>query len=177
MAIVKDTCPITRPALRRLKARAVLVTDTSGITRFDGDLEALELQAKAYKAKGPATWSYETRTGTQLPWPNMVDVSDFYAPPASGAADDKALYLAERTSELLARAYRDAYSQAGALMGETLGAMQSAVNALSNRLGVQEELIETLLRQRAENATSAPSEADKLVGQVLELATQQQKKG
>lgn len=168
--VARPDCPILRPHLRRLRARAVLVSDASGVTRFDGDLAALEQQAQAYKPKGTPTWTYETRSGTQLPWPNMSDPAAIVG---ESANDDRVLYLVERMAELNARAYRDAYTQANALMSETLGAMQSALNALSNRAQAQEELIEELMRQRAEQGPGTPSEADKLVGSVLDLAVKQ----
>lgn len=168
-------CPIKRQIVRRLRAVAVLVQDGSGITRFDGDPASIEIAASNYGPKGEAHWTYETRSGTQLPWPKVGD-----APGARDPLDamaDRSLYLAERFAEMNARAWREAYATVGTLMQNTLEAQAAAMNALANRVANQEETLERQGQQIRETAASIQQgDLDGLVGKVLDLAAAQANK-
>jgi len=163
------TCPIRRQTVRRLRAVAVLVQDATGITRFDGDPAQIEAAAQAYGVKGEAAWTYETRGGSQVPWPRLADQGQARDP--ADAMADRALYLAERIAEMQARAWRDAYATVGHLMQSVLEAQTATMNALANRAATQEEIIST---QNEEIRVAArqvhQGDLDGMVGKVLDLA-------
>lgn len=163
-------CPITRDRIRRLKARAVIVTDASGPTRFDGDAGSITEQAQAYGAKGAAVWSYETAAGNQLPWPKMGSETQVLRDPQEAIAD-RTMYMVERMTELVAKAHRDAYSIVGTLMQGTIEAQGNALAALANRSITQEQIIEQLQASNLELAKGQnQSGADKIMSQVLDMA-------
>ena len=92
-------------------------------------------------------------------------------PLARVALGDGRTRYVERTNDLLAKAYRDAFSQTKELIATVLEAQSAVMAALANRLTNQETLLETqraMLIEAAQAQTT--STADTMAAQFMQLA-------
>ena len=106
-----------------------------------------------------------------MPWPRLADDAPGHVKHADDAAADRAMYMAERFSEMNARAYKDAYTLVGQLMAATLEAQGNALTAIANRAIGQEETIAGLQEQVTELLKSrTTSQGDELMGKVIDAA-------
>jgi hypothetical protein len=168
-------CPITADAVRRLRCVAVMAEDSSGVTRFDGDPRAIEAKAKAHPAKSDTVWKYETRAGHFAAWPRIAgkdkDAANLQS--SEDAAADRALYLAERFAEQLAKAYDTAYKNVTALVGGAINALSDANTSLVNRMTLLEETVASAQQDavlRSQQATQHQSDelAFRVIGRAID---------
>jgi hypothetical protein len=154
-----EPCPVTPSRVRQLRAVAVLANDDRGPTRYAGDgPQKIADAAAGHVPAGPCSWSYETRNGSIVPWPNFAKVT-----PEPG--QDAVWPQVERMAELIARVHRDAYRQVNELMAETITAQSSVMATLANRTVYLEERLAAV-----ELTTGAPAGVDSLAEKVIDAA-------
>lgn len=151
--------------------QTIRVDDDRGRQEFSGPHRVSD--ACAYEPKGDAAWSVQRLDGSWRPLParNATQPVAYEPPPPIRTLDTDAIRLAleygDRNSQLVAKAYADAFKVAGSSWASVVAPLAGALEALSRRIVTLEERLEDAPQPLPPPEPQKPNALDELAEGVL----------